>query len=57
MSDDNKVFGSVIYECERCGTKQSIEELMQLPEIKCINCGYRVLKKVRSPVVKKVGSV
>jgi len=57
MSDDNKVFGSVIYECERCGTKQSIEELMQLPEIKCINCGYRVLKKVRSPVVKKVDSV
>jgi DNA-directed RNA polymerase subunit P len=54
---DNNVFGSVVYECERCGTKQTLEELMQLPEIKCINCGYRVLKKVRPPVVKKVESV
>ena len=31
--------------------------LAQLPEIKCINCGYRVLKKVRPQVVKKVESV
>jgi DNA-directed RNA polymerase subunit P len=52
----SKVFGSVIYECERCGTRQSLEELIQLPEIKCINCGYRVLKKVRPQVVKKVES-
>ena len=29
----------------------------QLPEIKCINCGYRVLKKVRPTVVKKVQSI
>ncbi len=56
MSDEN-VFGSVVYECERCGTRQTLEELAQLPEIKCINCGYRVLKKVRPPVVKKVESV
>jgi DNA-directed RNA polymerase subunit P len=62
VSDDAKkssdnVFGTVIYECERCGTRQSLEELMKLPEIKCINCGYRVLRKVRPPVVKKVESV
>ena len=60
MSEDNKsgsVFGSVVYECERCGTRQTLEELMQLPEIKCINCGYRVLRKVRPPVVKRVESV
>ncbi len=55
MSD--KVFGSVIYECERCGTKQSLEELLQLPEIKCISCGYRVLRKVRPLVVKRVEGV
>jgi len=54
---DNPVFGSVVYECERCGTKQTLEELSQLPEIKCINCGYRVLKKVRPTVVKKVQAV
>lgn len=49
-----KVFGSIIYECERCGTRQSLEELSQLPEITCKNCGYRVLKKIRPPVVKRI---
>ena len=52
-----KVFGSVVYECERCGTRQSLEELLQLPEIKCINCGYRVLRKVRLQVVKRVEGI
>jgi len=48
-----KVFGGVVYECVRCGTKVNADELIQLPEIKCI-CGYRVLKKARPPVVKQV---
>ena len=52
-----KVFGTVVYECERCGTRQSLEELLQLPEIKCINCGNRVLRKVRPQVVKPVEGV
>jgi len=51
-----KVFGGVIYECVRCGTKVSADELAQLPEIKCI-CGYRVLKKARPPVVKQVKAI
>jgi len=46
--------GSIIYECERCGTKQSLEELSRYPEIKCKNCGYRVLKKVRPPLPKRI---
>jgi DNA-directed RNA polymerase subunit P len=56
-SGSGNVFGSIVYECERCGTRQTLEELAQLPEIKCINCGYRVLKKVRPQVVKQVESV
>ncbi len=48
-----KVFGGVVYECVRCGTRVTADELAQLPEIKCI-CGYRVLKKARPPVVKQV---
>ncbi len=55
--NSKQAFGAIVYECERCGTRQTLEELIQLPEIKCINCGYRVLKKVRPPVVKKVGDV
>jgi DNA-directed RNA polymerase subunit P len=64
MSDGNKgeadsktAFGSVVYECEHCGTKQTLEQLLDQPELRCINCGYRVLKKVRPPVVKKVDAV
>jgi DNA-directed RNA polymerase subunit P len=51
-----KVFGGVIYECVRCGTKVTADELAQLPEIKCI-CGYRVLRKARPPVVKQVKAI
>lgn len=51
-----KVFGGVIYECVRCGTRVNADELAQLPEIKCI-CGYRVLKKARPPVVKQVKAI
>ena len=46
--------GSIIYKCERCGTEQSLEELTKFPEIKCKNCGYRVLKKVRRPAPKRI---
>ena len=46
--------GSVLYECARCGTKQSLEELSRFPEIRCKNCGYPTLKKLRSPSTKKL---
>jgi DNA-directed RNA polymerase subunit P len=52
-----KAFGSIVYECENCGTLQTLEEIASFPEIKCKNCGYRVLKKVRPPVVKSVKAV
>jgi DNA-directed RNA polymerase subunit P len=51
-----KVFQSSIYECVRCGTKTSQEELSNLPEVKCI-CGYRVFRKVRPSVVKQIKAV
>ncbi|MFQ6134551.1 MAG: RNA polymerase Rbp10 [Nitrososphaerales archaeon] len=53
---EEKPFGEVEYECVRCGTKVTSEQLAQLPEIKCI-CGYRILKKTRPPVVKQVKAV
>ena len=51
-----RTFGEIEYECVRCGTKVTSEQLAQLPEIKCI-CGYRILKKTRAPVVKQVKSI
>jgi len=42
------------YECLSCGSKVTLEELALTPEIKCPYCGYRVLKKVRPPIVKRI---
>jgi len=56
MEQTKSQFGGVIYECVRCGTKVTAEELASLPEIKCI-CGYRVLKKARPPVVKQLKAI
>jgi DNA-directed RNA polymerase subunit P len=55
ISNENTV-GSVIYECMRCGTPVSNEELSKLPEIKCI-CGFRVFRKARQPIVKQVKAI
>ncbi|MBC7131051.1 hypothetical protein H5T51_07540 [Candidatus Bathyarchaeota archaeon] len=48
----------LVYECIRCGAKVSTEELeLRGGEIKCTVCGYRVLKKIRPPVVKRVKAI
>jgi len=45
----------LLYECVRCGAKVAINELeMRGGGVKCTICGYRVLKKKRPPVVKRV---
>ena len=46
----------VTYECMRCGTPVTVEELSRLPEIKCI-CGFRVFRKSRAPVVKQLKAI
>jgi DNA-directed RNA polymerase subunit P len=59
MSEEERestLFGGVVYECLSCGTKTTAEQLATLPEIKCI-CGYRILKKVRPPVVKQIKAI
>jgi DNA-directed RNA polymerase subunit RPC12/RpoP len=47
----------IVYECTRCGARVPAEELeLRGGETKCIICGYRILKKVKPPVVKRVQS-
>ncbi|MCH8023042.1 MAG: RNA polymerase Rbp10 [Thaumarchaeota archaeon] len=53
---EKQSFGSVVYECIYCGTQTSSTELASLPEVKCI-CGYKVFRKVRSPVVKQLKAI
>jgi DNA-directed RNA polymerase subunit RPC12/RpoP len=50
-----KSSSGIVYECVRCGAKVPAEELdLRGGEIKCIICGYRILKKAKPPVVKRI---
>jgi DNA-directed RNA polymerase subunit RPC12/RpoP len=54
---EKKATTGIVYECVRCGAKVPVEELeLRGGGVKCIVCGYRVLKKIRPPVVKRVSS-
>ncbi|HEX9678259.1 MAG TPA: hypothetical protein VGA14_05780 [Nitrososphaera sp.] len=55
MSESSSAAG-VTYECMRCGTPVTVEELSRLPEIKCI-CGFRVFRKARPPIVKQLKAI
>jgi len=47
----------LVYECVKCGAKVMTEELeLRGGGVKCTFCGYRVLKKIRPPVVKRVAT-
>ena len=46
--------GGIEYECIKCRKRVTYSELTSMLELKCPNCGYRVLKKTRSPLVKHV---
>jgi len=51
MSEDE----GLVYECVRCGAKVVTKELeLRGGGIKCTFCGYRILKKIRPPVIKRV---
>lgn len=57
MSDPQKPRTEVgiAYECVKCGAVVSSEELdLRGGGIKCTYCGYRVLKKIRPPIVKRI---
>jgi len=54
MSEKESASSEEKYECISCRSKISTNVLLLSPEIKCPNCGYRVLRKVRPPIVKKL---
>jgi|GEM_PF-510417 len=43
-----------IYECVRCGNRVHLSELEKYVSFRCPECGYRVFKKVRPSIVKRV---
>ena len=38
----------IIYKCARCGYEMTYAELESLPSLKCLQCGFRILYKVRA---------
>jgi DNA-directed RNA polymerase subunit RPC12/RpoP len=47
----------LVYECVRCGAKVATKELkLRGGGIKCTFCGYRILRKIRPPVIKRVSA-
>jgi len=57
MADSQKAQGEhgIAYECVKCGAVVSSEELeLRGGGVKCTYCGYRVLKKIRPPIVKRI---
>jgi DNA-directed RNA polymerase subunit P len=52
--EDETPTGGLLYECINCSAKLTADQLAMTPEIKCPFCGYRVLKKARPPIVKRV---
>jgi len=51
---DNREFAGVLYRCVQCGNTITQDQLSLMLEIKCPACGYRVLRKMRPPIVKRV---
>ncbi|RLG60582.1 DNA-directed RNA polymerase subunit P [Candidatus Geothermarchaeota archaeon] len=43
-----------MYICLKCGYENKSEELASLGFLHCLNCGYEVLIKKRSSVVKHI---
>lgn len=54
--DLNNMIG-VLYECLRCGYRCDGKEIVDRGRIVCPQCGYRVIKKVRPPIVKRVKAI
>jgi len=54
VDEKEEKIGGILYECVNCGSKITAEQLSMTPEIKCPICGYRILRKVRPPIVKHV---
>jgi DNA-directed RNA polymerase subunit RPC12/RpoP len=55
VSDNHASERGLVYECVKCGAAVALDELeLRGGGVKCTYCGYRVLKKIRPPVVKRV---
>ena len=43
-----------VYECVRCGRRVPHDDLQRYISFRCPFCGYRIFRKVRATIVKRV---
>jgi DNA-directed RNA polymerase subunit P len=43
-----------LYECVKCARRVSHKDLQRYISFRCPYCGYRIFRKVRAPIVKRV---
>ena len=43
-----------VYECVQCGRRVGYTDLEKYISFRCPYCGYRIFRKVRAPIVKRV---
>lgn len=53
MGEEKGVTGP-LYECVKCGSRIYLSELEKYVSFRCPECGYRIFKKVRPSIVKRV---
>jgi DNA-directed RNA polymerase subunit P len=51
---EEKAGAGPLYECVRCGRRVYLSELEKYVSFRCPECGYRIFKKVRPSIVKRV---
>jgi len=54
MQMEEKGGAGPIYECVRCGNRVYLSQLEKYVSFRCPECGYRIFKKVRPSIVKRV---
>ena len=47
----------MIYECVRCGHRFDGKKLAERGAIKCPECSFKVIRKTRPPIVKRVKAI
>ncbi|TFH13930.1 DNA-directed RNA polymerase subunit P [Candidatus Bathyarchaeota archaeon] len=43
-----------VYECVKCARRVAHKDLQRYISFRCPYCGYRIFRKVRAPIVKRV---
>lgn len=52
--DRSEASSAPIYECMGCGGRVQYSELERYISFRCPYCGYRIFRKVRTPIVKRI---